>query len=207
MQSALKNGLYTPAQIAAVTRLPLEAVHKAMEYKLIRPKSVREGRTARRKLSMAQAVFLCMEARGLKSLPLAERRRVAKAIERDRAMDGMYVSNGSVIYIECKSAREDVDAGLRRLASAERMIHSDPEILRGAPVYKGTRIPVHAIADMLAQGASVEEILEGYPALTRQKLELAPLYAKAFPRRGRPVVRPWAKRRPRRVGRQRLAGG
>jgi uncharacterized protein (DUF433 family) len=85
------------------------------------------------------------------------------------------------------------------------MVESDPEIMRGAPVYRGTRIPVHAIADMLSQGATVAEILEGYPALTREKAELAPMYVKAFPRRGRPVMRSWAKRPPRRLGERPLA--
>jgi hypothetical protein len=37
--------------------------------------------------------------------------------------------------------------------------------MRGMPVYRGTRIPVELIADMLNRGASVDEILEGYPAL------------------------------------------
>jgi uncharacterized protein (DUF433 family) len=76
------------------------------------------------------------------------------------------------------------------------MIVSDPEIMRGTPVYRGTRIPVELIADLLSQGAKSEEILEGYPALDREKVELAPLYVQAFPRRGRPVSRPWAKRNP-----------
>ncbi|HUE23192.1 MAG TPA: DUF5615 family PIN-like protein [Bryobacteraceae bacterium] len=48
------------------------------------------------------------------------------------------------------------------------MVESDQEIMRGVPVYKGTRILVHTIADMLSQGATVAEILEGYPALTRE---------------------------------------
>jgi uncharacterized protein (DUF433 family) len=76
------------------------------------------------------------------------------------------------------------------------MIISDPEIMRGTPVYRGTRIPVELIADMLSQGTKPDEILEGYPALDREKIELAPLYIQAFPRRGRPASRPWAKRRP-----------
>jgi uncharacterized protein (DUF433 family) len=206
MPHATHNGFYAPAQVAAVTGLPLAAVHKALEHKLIRPKVVHEGGSPRRKLSRAQAIFLRLEAKGLKSLPLPERRRIAQAIERDPETDGMCLSGGSVVLIECKAARRDVDAALRRLASAERMVHADPEILRGAPVYKGTRIPVHSIAEMLAQGSPVEQILEGYPALTREKVELAPLYAKAFPRRGRPVVRPWAKRPPRRISRRPLAG-
>lgn len=107
MRAASHNDFYTPAQVAAVTGLPLAAVHKALEYKLVRPKLVREGPLARRKLSRAQAVFLRLEARGLKSLPLAQRRQVARAIERDPAIDGMYISNGSVVLIECKSARRD----------------------------------------------------------------------------------------------------
>jgi hypothetical protein len=75
----------------------------------------------------------------------------------------------------------------------------------GTPVYRGTRIPVELVADMLSQGASPEELLEGYPALDRERIELAPLYVHAFPRRGRPVSRPWAKRKPIRASRRRRA--
>ncbi len=177
-------------------------MHKTIEYKLIRPKWVRKGCAIQRVLSKSQAVYLRMEAKGLKALPLATRRRVAKAVERDPSLDFMALSEGSVVLIECKSARREVDTGLRRLAQAARMVESDAEIMRGTPVYKGTRIPVDAVADMLSQGATVEEILEGYPALTRQKIELAPMYVRAFPRRGRPAARPWTKHRPRRSTQQ-----
>jgi uncharacterized protein (DUF433 family) len=181
-------------------------VHKAIEYRLIRPKLVRDGHSVLRLLSKSQALYLRMEARGLRSLPLAERRQVARAIEEDPGIDAMFVSEGSVIVIQCKSARKEVETGLRRLAEARRMVEFDPEIMRGAPVYKGTRIPVHVIAEMLSQGASAEEILEGFPALTREKVELAPMYAHAFPRRGRPVRRTWARRPPRRSTKRRLVG-
>ena len=205
MTAALQNNAYTPSQVSAVTGLPLPAVHKAIEYKLIRPKRVREGHLVQRLLSRSQAVYLRMEAKGLRSLPLAARRQVARAVEQDPGIDAMFISEGSVILIQCKSARKEVDTGLRRLMEATRMVESDPEIMRGAPVYKRTRIPVHAIADMLSQGATVAEILEGYPALTRQKVELAPMYVKAFPLRGRPVMRSWAKRPPRRLSERPLA--
>jgi len=205
MNAATRNNAYTPSQVSAVTGLPLPAIHKAIEYKLIRPKRVHEGHLVQRLLSRSQAIYLRMEAKGLRSLPLAARRQVARTVEHDSGIDAMFISEGSVIVVQFKSARKDVETGLRRLAEATRMVESDPEIMRGAPVYKGTRIPVHAIADMLSQGATVAEILEGYPALTRQKVELAPLYVKAFPRRGRPVVRSWAKRAPRRLSQRRLA--
>jgi uncharacterized protein (DUF433 family) len=96
---------------------------------------------------------------------------------------------------------------LRQLAEAEQMVVSDPEILHGTPVFRGTRIPVHDIAEMLSQGAAVDEILEGYPALTRDWVAAAPVYAKAFPHRGSSPVRPSTKRRPRRVTTRRLANG
>lgn len=206
MQAASQNDSYTPSQVAAVTGLPLSAVHKAIENKLIRPRLVREGKTVQRLLSQSQAVYLRLEAKGLRSLPLSERRQVARVIERDPGIDVMAISEGSVIFVQLKSARKDVEKGLRRLAESVRLVKSDPEVMGGAPVYKGTRIPVHAIADMLSQGASMAEILEGYPALTADKVELAPIYVRAYPRRGRPALRPWATRPPRRVGRSRLAG-
>jgi hypothetical protein len=46
---------------------------------------------------------------------------------------------------------------------------------------------------MLSQGATLEEIVEGYPSLDKEKVALAPFYVQAFPRRGRPVAKPWQK--------------
>src|SRR5260370_12386366 len=147
MTAAIRNDVYTPSKVSAITGLPLLAVHKAIEYKLIRPQRVREGHLVQRLLSRSQAVYLRMEAKGLRSLPLAARRQVARAVEQDPGIDAMFISEGSVIVVQCKSARKEVEKGLRRLAEATRMVESDAEIMRGAPVYNGTRIPVHAIAD------------------------------------------------------------
>jgi uncharacterized protein (DUF433 family) len=77
------------------------------------------------------------------------------------------------------------------------MVVSRPGIMRGTPVFKGTRIPVDLIADMLSQSATAREILEGYPALNGQNIAIAPLYMRAFPRRGRPSRRPWQEKHPR----------
>ncbi len=46
----------------------------------------------------------------------------------------------------------------------------------------------------MTEGASeqeVEEILSGYPTLSREQLDLACIYAGAYPRRGRPPKHPW----------------
>ena len=205
MEPITPTSPYTPAQAAAVTGLPLPAVHKAIEYRLIRPRVIREGRSLYRLLSKPQVLYLQLEANGLRCLPLAKRREIARAVEHAPKADTVSVSPGGSLVVSVKTARKQMEVALRRLVQAERMITSDAGVMKGIPVFRGTRIPVHAVADMLAQGAAAEEILDGYPALTREAVDLAPVYAKAFPRRGRPPARPWARRKPRRTTRARPA--
>ncbi len=81
------------------------------------------------------------------------------------------------------------------------MIVSDPEIMQGTPVYRGTRIPVELVADMLRQGATVEEIVAGYPALDSEKIALAMPYMLAFPRGDTYAHRPWVRQAPVKVSR------
>lgn len=69
------------------------------------------------------------------------------------------------------------------------MIHSDPEILQGTPVFRGTRIPVHLIADVVAQGTPIREILEGYPSLTNGCNRLRSNAPKRWPATSSAMVR------------------
>src|ERR1035441_5843970 len=182
---------YTPAQAAAVTGLPLAAVHKAIDSRLIRPRTARSGATVRRLLTKEQLIFLQLEAEGLRLLPVGTRREIAESIQRSPKTEKLRVANGTAILIEIGSARRRMESHLKQLARIEEMVVSDPEIMRGTPVFKGTRIPVDLVADMLAQGATAEQILEGYSTLNKEKIAIAPLYMRAFPRRGRPSRRPW----------------
>jgi uncharacterized protein (DUF433 family) len=190
---------YTPAQAAATTGLSLAAIHKAIDTGLIKAKTAGTGGTVRRLLTREQIVYLQLEAEGVRLLPLSARRSVAKAMRRSPQIDEVALGNGHVLLIKVSTARRKAEEGLRRLLRAEKMVMSDPEILGGTPVYRKTRIPVRLVADMLAQGASTKEILEGYPSLSREMVESAPIYVRAFPRRGRPARRPWARQKPRRV--------
>ncbi len=51
-----------------------------------------------------------------------------------------------------------------------RYITIDPKICHGQACYKGTRIPVHQILKMLANGDTIEELLADYPSLTRDHI-------------------------------------
>ena len=47
-------------------------------------------------------------------------------------------------------------------------IATDPKICHGQACVKGTRIPVHQIVHMLANGDTIEELLKEYPSLERK---------------------------------------
>lgn len=57
------------------------------------------------------------------------------------------------------------------------VIHSDPEILSGTPVFVGTRVPVQSLFDYLGSGETLDEFLRQFPSVTRPQaiaaLELA----------------------------------
>ncbi len=49
------------------------------------------------------------------------------------------------------------------------VIHSDPDILGGTPVFLGTRVPLRALLDYLEAGDSLNEFLEDFPSVTREQ--------------------------------------
>lgn len=56
-------------------------------------------------------------------------------------------------------------------------IEINPKIMLGKPVIKGTRITVEHIISMLAQGISINEILQEYKGLTKQEILACLQYA------------------------------
>jgi uncharacterized protein (DUF433 family) len=48
-----------------------------------------------------------------------------------------------------------------------RVIHSDPEILSGTPVFVGTRVPAQSLFDYLEGGDTLDDFLQQFPSVTR----------------------------------------
>src|SRR5258705_2494604 len=96
---------YTPAQAAALTGLPLAAVHKAIDSRLIRPRATRSGATVRRLLTKEQLVFLQLEAEGLRLLPLGTRREIAVLLQHSPRTNELPVGNGPALHIAIGPAR------------------------------------------------------------------------------------------------------
>ena len=50
------------------------------------------------------------------------------------------------------------------------IIHSDPEIMGGTPVFLGTRVPLQNLIDYLEGGESIEDFLDGFPSVKREQV-------------------------------------
>jgi uncharacterized protein (DUF433 family) len=49
------------------------------------------------------------------------------------------------------------------------VIHSDPDILGGTPVFVGTRVPAQTLIDYLAGGDTLDQFLDAFPSVSRDQ--------------------------------------
>jgi uncharacterized protein (DUF433 family) len=50
------------------------------------------------------------------------------------------------------------------------IVTSSPDILSGAPVFAGTRVPVQSLIDYLEGGETIDDFLEGFPTVKREQI-------------------------------------
>lgn len=173
--------VYTPAEAAAVSGVAVKSVHNAIDKRII---SKGVARTGCRSLTNDDLLRLKLWY-GVGSILSTERRkRLFDAIANDP--DAESVRADDYLIVDVARAREQLTVRADALRESESMIHSVKGVVGGEPVFKNTRVPVRAIAAMRAQGASTEELLEGYPSLTARMIELAEIWTSAHPARGRP---------------------
>ena len=53
---------------------------------------------------------------------------------------------------------------------SQSVIHSDPEISGGTPVFRGTRVPVQSLFDYLEGGETLEQFLEQFPSVSKEQV-------------------------------------
>lgn len=51
------------------------------------------------------------------------------------------------------------------------VVHSDPEVLSGTPVFVGTRVPLQSLIDHLAGGDSLDEFVRQFPSVRREQAQ------------------------------------
>jgi len=59
------------------------------------------------------------------------------------------------------------------MPSTAAIVHSDPDILGGTPVFVGTRVPFRNLIDYLERNHSVDEFLDAFPTVAREQVVAA----------------------------------
>ena len=177
---------FSANEAACVTGVPLKQVHRIIDAGLL-DGAAAGGRRART-VSLHGLVGLKLAHETTDLLTLDGRRRLVRYLLENPAAKKACARDVSV---DLRSIKAQVRNGLTRLAKARAAVTCDNAVLSGIPCFRRTRIPVHDIADMLANGDSVRSIREAFPRLSEEQIELAALHARAWPRRGRPRRQPF----------------
>jgi uncharacterized protein (DUF433 family) len=68
----------------------------------------------------------------------------------------------------------------QQLLDRQGIVHTDPEIMSGVPVFVGSRVPLQTFFDYLEGKADLAEFLEDFPHLKTQALPVLEVMAKAM---------------------------
>lgn len=185
-----------PTEAAVVARVALRDVNRAIDERIL-PEgffSIDDGRRvaavactliafyfdSAKRLTSDERLFAIREA-GVRLRNFHVRRRALVSLAEED-----WVVRHDFITIDLAPFVKRTNERMARLVAARDAVASDPEVLGGAPVLRGTRVPVHDVAASVAADLPTDRILAAYPSLDANKIELATIYAEANPMRGRP---------------------
>ena len=176
----------SPNEAACVTGVPLKQVHRIIDADLLGSAAGGQNRSRAVRREGLLGLKLAHETTDILTLD-GRRRLVRYLLDHPDAR----AARTRDVSVDLRTMKAEVRKGLSTLARARAAVVCDQAVLSGMPCIRGTRIPVHDIADMLANGDSAEAIGEAYPQLSEAQIELAAFFARAYPRRGRPRREPW----------------
>lgn len=174
---------YSTTEAAVITGVPVATVNHYISRELAQLGIAVWG-DGKRTISYEGLMALRMAWDYPKSLAPSSRVEVIEKALKSPRKKHLSLDGGKVI-VRVDTSKHAVAAGLRSLHEAEALVSADAGTLRGEPCIKGTRIPVYGVAELVAatkpSGAKL-----AYSKLTKAQIDLACIYAKAHPRRGRP---------------------
>ncbi|NNG04426.1 MAG: DUF433 domain-containing protein [Inquilinus sp.] len=175
------------AELAGVSKAVVE---KAVEARVIatrkRAPRLKGGGTLYVSV-YAVAYFAALKRAELVDLPVKHKKAIWTKLLRLRHGDlgPVEFARGATLDVATLAAGH-FEAATRYRATRDAHIVSDPDILGGTPVIRGTRLTVYAVLARLKGGETVDDFAADYPDIPREAFEAAALFAEAHPRRGRP---------------------
>lgn len=180
-----RSKTFTATEAAALAQLSPKQVRRELESPML---SLRTGKKPRLKFS-ALVYFRAIRLSGL-SLAVPDRarlyRQIADGLRKTPAPDR--VEFASVMSLSLGWLVSEMASRLARFEAWKRTLSSDLNVMAGEMVFRGSRLPVRHVGELLERGEAPSDLLEDYPELSPQDLEFAELFVKAYPRVGRPPV-------------------
>jgi len=185
----------TATEAAVVAGVTLRDVNRLLDRDIL-PKALTTKGDGERRVAWLGCPLIRFYVLSAPDLTSATRRFVIRVafdrLRRHVVIDRPIVESGELnvehgaITVALRAYFDAAADQLEQLAEAEALVEQDSDVLGGVPVFRGTRIPVYDIAGALEEGESRKDLLHGYPRLTDRALDLALIYARAHPMRGRP---------------------
>jgi uncharacterized protein (DUF433 family) len=194
-------------EAAAIAGIPESTIRTAIEKRSITPSSSRVGKSIRYEFDLNELLFIKLLTEFPFSLPKEDKDSLRRLVGKSSGSVGRWqmrgpnllMKNGELsVSVHYHPLRKQLVQNVNLYRKGVDRIVSDPEILSGEPVFKGTRIPLEHIAGLFRKGVSEAEIREDYPAVIDPDLAFASIHARMSPPPGRP-------RKPLKLGRGKAA--
>jgi uncharacterized protein (DUF433 family) len=151
-------------------------------------KEVEHGLFDRPRFSLADLVyFRTVALLGLQAT-VEERRRLHELVEKalQKKPVPRTIPLSSITDVKVGAVASEMKDRLDRFVAWKQRLVEDPKILGGEPVFPNSRTAVRHVGGLLLRGVSELEVREDHPHLADGDLAFAKLYAKAYPKMGRP---------------------
>ncbi len=172
---------FTPTEAAALLDLPERQIRKEFEHGLL-------GRSTRPRLALPGLVYLQTVRRLGLTLGVQDRKKILAAIR--KAMKAQPNPNmvrvSDVMSLHVGPVVEEITALAEQFEVWKQRLVTRSDILGGEPVFPNSRLAVRHVGMMAERGEPAKNILEDYPYISEQDVTFARLYARAYPRVGRP---------------------
>ncbi len=176
--------LLTRNEIAEISGVSINAVNKALEQRVAKARRSR-GRTL---LAADEAAALALLSELPISLSIKLKREVRNwIVQRNPAKAEEFELSRALRVAMTENAADVAKRAFDYVRLREQYVEAAPGKMGGTPVIRGTRVPVRTLAQLVEGGESPKELKEDYPHIPEEAYDVAVLWAKGNPRRGRPA--------------------
>jgi uncharacterized protein (DUF433 family) len=182
-------------EAAAIAEIPESTIRTAIEKRSITPPSSRVGKSIRYEFDVNELLFIKLLTEFPFSLGKEDKDSLRQLVSKSSGSAGRWQMHGPdllmkkgqlSVSVHFRSLREQLVENVNLYRQGFDRIVSDPGILGGEPVFRGTRIALEHIAGLFRKGVSETEIHEDYPTLSDLDMAFASIRARMSPPPGRP---------------------